>query len=165
MLARNGLLGLVDDVNNTNPVVVAVTFDGGKISRFFFHVTGGFKQVDPRCKDPRTGALLFSCSGNENVQSHVHCFPLKVCFSKDTKHLYRLEFEDFFAFLKAYELEDNWSRGYRQFKKISVLLLHGNERHIDYPTAKGEVFPWKSLPAAQVLSSYNAGSRNNGWLG
>ncbi|MFO0447017.1 MAG: hypothetical protein ACK51L_05025 [bacterium] len=35
MLARNGLLGLVDDVNNTNPVVVAVTFDGGKISRFF----------------------------------------------------------------------------------------------------------------------------------
>jgi len=105
MLARNGLLGLVDDVNNTNPVVVAVTFDGGKISRFFFHVTGGFKQVDPRCKDPRTGALLFSCSGNENVQSHVHCFPLKVCFSKDTKHLYRLEFEDFFAFLKAYELE------------------------------------------------------------
>jgi len=105
MLQKNGLLEIVDNVNTTSPVVVAVTFDGGKISRFFSHVTGGFKQVDPRCRNPKTGALLFSVSGNENVQSHVHCFPLKVCFAKDTKDLYRVEFEDFFAFLKAYELE------------------------------------------------------------
>ncbi len=105
MLQKNGLLEIVDDVNTTNPVVVAVTFDGGKISRFFSHVTGGFKQVDPRCRNPNTGALLFSVSGNENVQSHVHCFPLKVAFAKDTKDLYRIEFEDFFAFLKAYEIE------------------------------------------------------------
>jgi hypothetical protein len=45
MLQKNGLLEIVDDVNTTNPVIVAVTFDGGKISRFFSHVTGGFKQV------------------------------------------------------------------------------------------------------------------------
>jgi hypothetical protein len=49
MLQKNGLLEIVDDVNTTNPVIVAVTFDGGKISRFFSHVTGGFNQVVPRC--------------------------------------------------------------------------------------------------------------------
>jgi hypothetical protein len=39
------------------------------------------------------------------VQSHVHCFPIKVAFAKDTKHLYQLEFADFFRFLKQYEIE------------------------------------------------------------
>jgi len=105
MLQKNGLLDIIDDPNTTNPVIVAVTFDGGKISRFFSHVTGGFKQVDPRCKDPKKGTFLFSESGIENVQSHIHCFPVKVCFAKDTKQLYRLEFDVFFAFLREYEIE------------------------------------------------------------
>jgi hypothetical protein len=63
-------------------------------------VTSGFKQVDHRCIDPKKGTALFSETGIENVQSHVHCFPIIVCFAKDTKQLYRLEFGDFFAFLK-----------------------------------------------------------------
>jgi hypothetical protein len=105
MLEKNGLLPIINDPNSTNPVIVAVTFDGGEISRFFSHVTSGFKQVDHHCIDPKNGTALFSKTGIENVQSHVHCFPIKVCFAKDTKQLYRLEFGDFFAFLKEYELE------------------------------------------------------------
>ncbi len=98
MLQKKGLLKIIDDPNTTSPVIVAVMFDGGKISRFFSHVTGGFKQVDPRCKDPKKGTSLFSDWGIENVQSHIHGFPVKVCFAKDTKQLYHLEFDDFFAF-------------------------------------------------------------------
>ncbi len=104
-VAKNGLLEIIDDPNTTSPVIVAVMFDGGKISCFFSHVTGGFKQVDPHCKDPKKGTFLFSDSGIENVQSHIHCFPVKVCFAKDTKQLYHLEFDDFFAFLREYEIE------------------------------------------------------------
>jgi hypothetical protein len=72
---------------------------------FFSHVTGGFKLVDKWCINPRTGALLFSEMGIEKVQSHVHCFPLKVAFAKDTKALNKTEFGDYFAFLKAYKQE------------------------------------------------------------
>ena len=35
MLTKNVLLDIVDDVTTNDPVIVAVTFDGGKISRFF----------------------------------------------------------------------------------------------------------------------------------
>jgi hypothetical protein len=34
-LTKNGLLDIVDDGTTNDPVIVAVTFDGGKISRFF----------------------------------------------------------------------------------------------------------------------------------
>jgi hypothetical protein len=98
ILDKFGLLQLVDDPTTTEPVQVAVTFDGGKISRFVGHVTGGYKLVDKRCINPKTGDLLFGISGNEKVQSHVHCFPIKVAFTKDTKHLYQLEFADFLDF-------------------------------------------------------------------
>jgi hypothetical protein len=46
MLEKNGLLPIIDDPYTTNPVIVVVTFDGGKNSCFFSHVTSGFKQVD-----------------------------------------------------------------------------------------------------------------------
>jgi len=105
MLRKNGLLDSINDAAVTDPVIVAVTFDGGEISRFFSHVTGGFKLVDRRCKGPRTEGLLFGDNGIDKVQSHVHCFPIKVCFAKDTKQLYKIEFEEFFAFLKAFEME------------------------------------------------------------
>ncbi len=49
MLAKNRLLDIVDDVATNDPVIVAVTFDGGKISHFFLHATGGCKQVDHCC--------------------------------------------------------------------------------------------------------------------
>jgi hypothetical protein len=59
MLAKNGLLNMEDDETTTDPVIVAVTFDGRKISRFFSHVTGGFKLVDHHCKDPKKVLLCF----------------------------------------------------------------------------------------------------------
>jgi len=105
MLSKFGLLNLVNNPSTTDPVKVAVTFDGGKISCFLGHVTGGFKLVDKRCVNPKTGELLFGDSAIEKVQLHVHCFPIKVAFAKDTKDLYRVEFADFFAFLKEYEAE------------------------------------------------------------
>jgi len=105
MLSKFGLLDLVNDPTNTDPVKVAVTFDGGKISRFLGHVTEGFKLVDRRCINPKTGQLLFGDSSVEKVQSHVHCFPVKLAFAKDTKDLYRVEFADLFTFLKEYEAE------------------------------------------------------------
>jgi hypothetical protein len=46
ILQKNGLMEIIDDASTTEPVIVAVTFDGGKVSRFFSHVTGGFEQVD-----------------------------------------------------------------------------------------------------------------------
>ena len=82
-----------------------MTFDGDKIRRFLGHVTGGFKLVDKCCVNPITGELLFGDSTIEKVQSHVHCFPIKVAFAKDTKDLYHVEFADFFAFLKQCETE------------------------------------------------------------
>jgi len=105
ILSKFGLLDIINDPNTRDPVKVSVTFDGGKISRFLGHVTGGFKLVDPRCIDPKSGELLFGEDKVEKVQSHVHCFPIKVAFAKDTKDLYRLEFGDFFTFLKEYEAE------------------------------------------------------------
>ncbi len=98
MLQKSGLLDIIDDESTNDPVIIAVTFDGGKVSRFFSHVTGGFKLVDKRCVNPKTGKLLFSETGIEKVQSHVHCFPLKVAFAKDTNMLYKVEFEDFLLF-------------------------------------------------------------------
>ncbi len=62
-LSKFGLLELVNDPSTTDPVKIAVTFDGGLISRFLGHVTGGFKLVDKRCVDPKTGLPLFGDSG------------------------------------------------------------------------------------------------------
>jgi hypothetical protein len=71
-------------------------------------VTGGFKLVDKRCIDPKTGELLFGESGIEKVQSHLHCFPIKIAFAKDTKELYRTEYQSLFVFLRDYERENNF---------------------------------------------------------
>ena len=65
--------------------------------------------MDPRCKHPVTGELLCGESGCIKVQSHAHCFPIKIAIAKDSKELYRTEFADFFRFLKEYEQE----HGYR----------------------------------------------------
>jgi hypothetical protein len=46
ILDKFDLLQVVDDPTTTEPVQVAVTFDGGKISRFVGHVTGGYKLVN-----------------------------------------------------------------------------------------------------------------------
>jgi hypothetical protein len=100
MLSKFGLLDIMNDPNTRDPGKVSVTFDGGKISRFLGHVTGGIKLVDPRCTDPKSGELLFGEDKVEKVQSHVHCFPIKVAFAKDTKDLYRIEFGDFFTLFK-----------------------------------------------------------------
>lgn len=105
LLDRFGLLPLINDPSTTEPVQVAVTFDGGKISRFLGHVTGGFKLVDRRSINPKTGTPLFGETGIEKVQSHFFCFPLKVAFATDTKILYRREYADLFRFLKEYEAE------------------------------------------------------------
>ncbi len=78
------------------------------MSRFLGHVTERYKLMDKRCVDPKTGVLLFGDSGTEKVQSHIHCFPIKVAFAKDTKELYKREYSDFFAFLKAYERVKNY---------------------------------------------------------
>jgi hypothetical protein len=137
ILTKFGLLKIIDDTSTTEPVVVAVTFDGGSISQFVGHVTGGYKLVDKRCVNPKTNQLLFGISGNEKVQSHIHCFPI---FAKDTKQLYQVGFGDFIQFLKEYKhsnkvhlptgyvihLEDNrpWWDGESQ--DISLLLLFSN---------------------------------------
>ena len=101
ILSQFGLLDVVNDPSTTDPVKVAVSFDGGSISRFLGHVTAGFKLVDKRCINPKTGEPLFGISGNEKVQSHIHCFPIKVAFAKDTKLLYQLEYSEFFSIFKA----------------------------------------------------------------
>jgi hypothetical protein len=67
-------------------VQLAVTFDGGKVSRFLGHVTGGYKLVDKLCTDPKTCNLLFGENGVEKVQSHVHCFPLKLHLQRTPKN-------------------------------------------------------------------------------
>ncbi len=71
-MSKFGLLAIINDPSITDPVKVAVTFDGGSISRFLGHVTGGFKLVDKRCADPKTGELPFGESGIDKVQSHLH---------------------------------------------------------------------------------------------
>jgi hypothetical protein len=105
ILNKFGLLEIIDNPSTTDPVKVGVTFDGGSVSRFLGHVTGGFKLVDSRAKHPVTKEFLFGDSGHEKLQSHVHCFPVKMAMAKDTKELYRNEFGDFFLFLKEYERE------------------------------------------------------------
>ncbi len=89
LLSKFGLLNIVQDNATDVPVVVAVTFDGGAISKFVSHVTAGFKLVDPWCINPLMGELLFGDSGSSKVQSPIHCFPIKVVMEKDTKQLYR----------------------------------------------------------------------------
>jgi hypothetical protein len=81
MLKKFGLLDLINDPNRTEPVQVAVTFDGGKVSRFLGHVTGGFKLVDKQCIDPKYGTFLFGDAHVEKVQSHVHWFFIKIAFA------------------------------------------------------------------------------------
>jgi hypothetical protein len=41
LLSKYGLLEIIHDENTDDPVQVAVTFDGGSVSRFLGHVTGG----------------------------------------------------------------------------------------------------------------------------
>jgi len=101
--------------------MVSVTFDGSKVSRFLGHVTGGFKLVDQCCINPKSGELLFGKGNVEKVQLHVHCFPIKVAFAKDTKDLYCIEFADFFCLFKRIyssrhilKLEDNRQRWHGQ---------------------------------------------------
>jgi hypothetical protein len=105
MLEEYGLLHLINDPETTVPVKVAVTFDGGSVSRFLGHVMGGYKLVDQRAEHPLTKEPLFGESGSDNMQSHAHCFPIKIALAKDTKELYKVEFQDFFQFLRAYEQE------------------------------------------------------------
>jgi hypothetical protein len=105
ILSKFGLLDLVNDPSTTDPVKVAVTFDGGSISHFPSHMTGGFKLVDKCCIDPKTGLPLFGDSGIDKVQSHLHCFPVKIAFAKDTKALYQVEYQALFALLRDYESE------------------------------------------------------------
>ena len=89
-MSKFGLLHLVNDPSTTDPVKVAVTFDGNLISHFLGHMTGGFKLVDKQCIDPKTGLPLYGYSGIDKVQSHLHCFPVKIAFAKDTKALYHI---------------------------------------------------------------------------
>jgi len=42
---------------------------------------------------------------HEKMQAHVHCFLIKIALAKDTKKLYKVESNDFFLFLRAYEQE------------------------------------------------------------
>jgi hypothetical protein len=51
--------------------------------------------------------LNFSIVCQGKVQSHLHCFPIKIAFAKDTKELYRVEYQDFFTFLCEYKQEKN----------------------------------------------------------
>jgi hypothetical protein len=105
ILNKFGLLKIIDNPNTTEPVKVAVIFDGRSISRFLGHVTGGFKLVDGRAKHPRTKESFLGDSGHNILPSHIHCFPVKMVMAKDTKELHRNEFGDFFLFLKEYEQE------------------------------------------------------------
>jgi hypothetical protein len=52
ILEKYGLLEIVNNPNTTDPVKVTGTFDGGSVSRFLGHVTGGYKLVDKRAKHP-----------------------------------------------------------------------------------------------------------------
>jgi len=42
ILEKYGLLEVINDPDTTVPVNVAVTFNGGSVSRFLGHVTGGY---------------------------------------------------------------------------------------------------------------------------
>jgi hypothetical protein len=103
LLHKFGLLEIINDEATTEPVRVAVTFDGRTVSHFLGHITGGFKLVDSRSKHPKTKDPLFGDSGHDKLQSHIHCFPIKMAMAKDSKELYRTEFADFFQFLRDYE--------------------------------------------------------------
>ena len=65
LLSKYGLLDIIQSEDTLEPVKVAVTFDGGSVSRFLGRVTGGFKLVDKRCIHPITGEPLFGDSGIE----------------------------------------------------------------------------------------------------
>ncbi len=105
LLHKFGLLEFINDAATTEPVQVAVTFDGGSVSHFLGHVTGGLKLVDSKSKHPRTTDPLFGASGHDKLQSHIHCFPIKMALAKDSKELYRTEFSDLFQFLRDYKHE------------------------------------------------------------
>jgi hypothetical protein len=53
-----------------------------------------------RIKDPP-----FGDSGHDKLQSHIHCFPIKMTFAKDNKEFYHTEFADLFQLLRDYEHE------------------------------------------------------------
>ncbi len=105
LLHKFSLLKISNNITTTEPVRVAVTFDGGSVSHFLGHVTGGLKLVDSRSTNPRTKDPLFRDSGYDKLQSHIHCFPIKMALAKDSKALYCTEFADFFQFLRDYERE------------------------------------------------------------
>ena len=162
ILEKFGLLDIIDNPATTDPVMVAVTFDGGSVSRFLGHVTGGFKLVDKRCQNPKTGEFLFGESGNVKVQSHVHCFPIKIALSKDSKQLYQTEFADFFRFLKEYEREKDYRVKFVFPQDMSSIWKTTGRGG----TAKVKTFPCyccavttKTLVAAQPKSKCFRGNR------
>jgi hypothetical protein len=82
VLKSYGMLQIIDNPDTTEPIRVAVRFDGGSVSRFLGLVTGGFQLVDSRCIYPKTQEPLFGDSGHEKVQSYVYCFPIKMALAK-----------------------------------------------------------------------------------
>jgi hypothetical protein len=83
--------------------------DGGQLAWKLTQISAGIKIVDERSIDPRTGELLFGATGDENVQSSNHCFPLEVCISKDNKDFYNTHLTSFFSQLNKFE--DDHSEG------------------------------------------------------
>lgn len=76
-------------VKDKQKVIAAATVDRGKLAwKKLTQISAGIKKCDPRAIDPITGRLLFSESGDENLQSDSLCFPRHAHTAKDSSEFY-----------------------------------------------------------------------------
>ena len=88
------------DAGKAKRLLWSFTIDAAVITRHMIHTTAGMKIVDPESRDPETGKLLLTNSGN----SPFLCWPICMVVGKETKELFHQDFKFIFDF--AAELEN-----------------------------------------------------------
>jgi hypothetical protein len=96
----------LEEVAKHRAVRISVSIDGAQLSKRLTHVTCGFKVADIAARCPFTGRSLFMDADQALLQSRNLCIPVKIGMCKETKEIYRNEFEN--IFVRFHELSDKY---------------------------------------------------------
>jgi hypothetical protein len=86
----------LEQVAKQRAVRISVSIDGAQLSKRLTHVTIGFKIADIAARCPYTGRALFMDTDPALLQSRNLCIPVKIAMCKETKQIYKDEFEGIF---------------------------------------------------------------------
>ena len=95
LVNAHGMTDIAKTGSGRKPMMIAVTLDGAALTHELGHVSGGLKNVDPRCLHPITGMPI------AHFQSRDEAFILQLTFGRDYKAMYDVCFKEFFEFFSG----------------------------------------------------------------